>query len=198
MKSSHWFPWPMLFFLFIIIYCPIVAGRLPSVKFPTQRTGNCSTASDFLGLIFTETGRDLPTSGSFVPRLPWLCKPLWGHFLPGTQRRRPPGLSPTQPLGKAPLSAPNIMSFLFNIWCLLSLEPALWECSFQGRQWGTTEQTWWNHSALARQAFQSFVIRKQNPQPQCQRCLHALWLLKYVLIKSFITSALSTPLNAGY
>lgn len=69
MNPSDWFPWPMLFFLFIIRYCPIVAGRLHSVRFPTQRTGNRSMASDFLRLIFTEAGRDLPTSGPFVLRL---------------------------------------------------------------------------------------------------------------------------------
>lgn len=60
----------MLFFLFIIIYCPIVAGRLHSVKFPTQRTGSCSMASDFLGLICTEAGRAQPASGLFVRSLP--------------------------------------------------------------------------------------------------------------------------------
>lgn len=152
MNSSHWFPWPMLFFLFIIIYCLIVAGRLHSVKFPTQRTGSYSMASDFLGLIFTEAGRALPTSGLFVrsPSGPPAHRQR-GHFLPGTQSRRQPQAprrSPTQPLGKAPLIRAEYYVISFSMRCLLSSEPALWECAFPGRQWGAREQTWWNHSAL--------------------------------------------------
>lgn len=97
MNSSHWFPWPMLFFLFIIIYCPIVAGRLHSVKFPTQRTGSSSMASDFLGLIFTEAGRDQPTSGLFVrslPRAPVNLPPDTSFQAP--QRRQQPRDPPRQ------------------------------------------------------------------------------------------------------
>lgn len=52
--------------------------------------------------------------------------------------------------------------------------------------------------SLGRQAFQPFISRKQNPQQLCKRCLHTLWLLNYLFKKSFITSALSTSLNAGY
>lgn len=76
-------------------------------------------ASDFLGLIFTEAGRDLPTSGP-SKRPVGLC----GHFLPGTQSRRlawagPPLQSHAAP-GKSLLSALKIMSFLFtyDVYCL--------------------------------------------------------------------------------
>lgn len=202
MNSSHWFPWPMLFFLFIIIYCPIVAGRLHSVKFPTQRTGNCSMASDFLGLIFTEAGGTCPLLALCAESAPGPCKPpVWGlpsrHPVQTAAGGTLPG-SPTQPLGKAPLISAEYYVISFYLRCLLSFEPALWECSFQGRQWGTTEQTWWNHSAWSIRPSSGFIIRKQSTQPQYKRCFYTLWLLNYLLIKSFIASALSTTLNVGY
>lgn len=106
--------------------------------------------------------------------------------------------SPTQPLGKAPLISAEYYVISFYLRCLLSFEPALWECSFQGRQWGTTEQTWWNHSARSVRPSSGFIIRKQSTQPQYKRCFYTLWLLNYLLIKSFIISALSTTLNVGY
>lgn len=138
----------MLFFLFIIIYCPIVAGRLHSVQFPTQRTGSGSMASDFLGLIFTEAGRDQPTSGLFVRSLPWApvnLPPDTSFQAPNTDSSEVtlPG-SPTQPLGKVPLISAESAYYVISLYlpCLLSFQPALWECSFQGQQWGTTEKTW--------------------------------------------------------
>lgn len=191
MNSSHWFPWPMLFFLFIIIYCPIVAGRLHSVKFPTQRTGNCSTASDFLGLIFR--GREGPAhfwalcaEPAGAPKLPW------GHFLPGTPRQTASWAPSHAAPGKSSLISTEYYVISFYIRCLLSLEPALWECSFQGdngepqNKPGEISQPW-GHRPCSR-----LIIRKQNTP-----CFYTLWPQNYLLIKSFITSALANPLNGG-
>lgn len=196
MNSSHWFPWPMLFFLFIIIYCPIVAGRLHSVKFPTQRTGSCSMASDFLGLICTEAGRDQPASGLFVRSLPRAPVNLpSGHFLPGTQHRQQPRWPsqavPRSPWEKFPLSALNlhIMSFLFtyHVYCLSSrLCGNVLSKGNNGEprnKPGEITQPWSGRPSSG------FVIKKQNTGLPYKWWFYTFWLLNYLLMKSFITSA---------
>lgn len=93
-------------------------------------------ASDFLGLIFTEAGGP-PWPGPLCGARCARAARVDASFQAGPAPPAVPG-----PLGKAPLISARYYVISFYTRCLLSLEPALWECPFQGRQWGTTEQTW--------------------------------------------------------
>lgn len=139
MNSSYWFPWPVLFFLFIIIYCPIVGALCAPLNFPQgdrkQPYG--------IRLPEIDSGR-------------WEGPALPGPFVQGLSDRRtfPPAARP----GKPPYQPGYVTAS--HTPCLLSLGSTWWECSFQVRQWGATAQ--WNHRAPKLQAFQALVIRQQN------------------------------------
>ena len=179
----------------ILSHC---CGRLHSVEFPTQRTGNCSTASDFLGLIFTEAGRALPTSGSFVQSLPWPRPPPWGHFLPGTQRTDGLlGSVPRSPWEKLPYQLRLLCHFFLHTMFIVFRARSV-GMFFSRATMGNRRTNLVKSLSLGHQAFQPFIIRKQNPQQQFKGVftLSGYWII--YLKKSFITSALSTSLNTGY
>lgn len=109
--------------------------RLHSARFPTQWTGNRSMASDFLRLIFQRLGGTYPllalcagtAQGPQQASLDTSSQaPEWGWPV------APPETVPAA-LGNASYQCQGYV-ISFYIRCLLFLEPALWECSFQARQ----------------------------------------------------------------
>lgn len=134
MNSSHWFPWPMLFFLFIIIYCPIVAGVCTQLNFPHSGQETAPWHQTSLDWFSQGQGGTCPLLALCVQPASGPSKPpMW--TLPSrhpvqTAAWGPSHSSPTQPLGKAPLISAEYYVISFYLRCLLSFEPALWEMFF--------------------------------------------------------------------
>ena len=84
--------------------------------------------------------------------------------------------------GKSSLISSEYYVISFYIRCLLSLEPALWECSFQGRQWGAQDRPG-EVTPPGASGLPALHNEKTNPQQQFKPCLYTLWLLNYLFLK---------------
>ena len=134
-------------FLFMIIYCPIVVAACTQLNFPHRGQETAPRPQTSLDWFSQRRGGTCPLLGP-------LCRACLGpDHHPGDTSFQAPSAqtaswarSHAAP-GKSSLISSEYYVISFYIRCLLSLEPALWECSFQGRQWGTAGQTWWSHSA---------------------------------------------------
>lgn len=186
MNSSHWFPWPKLFFLFIRIYCPIVAGRLHSAKFPTPSTGSCSwhqTSWDWFSQRQGGTCLFLAFCALRWAPQDKVCVDVSFQTLgPGSLHTPHPKLM--QPLGKAPLSAPSIMSFLLYMQPGLSGTPSSVGMGLARKgkygQLCCDSGTSLSPPTSGRRGLS--LIRKQNHVLPCPACFPYARPLNYLLI----------------
>lgn len=126
MNSSHWFPWPVLFFLFIIIYCPIVAAVCTQLNFPHSGQETAPWHQTSLDWFSQRQGGTCPLLALCVEAASGPSKPPM-RTLPSrhpvqTAAWGPSHGSPTQPLGKAPLISAEyyVISFYLHVYCLSS------------------------------------------------------------------------------
>ena len=145
MSSSHWFPWPMLFFLFVIIYCPIVVTVCTQLNFPHsgQEAARPQTSLDWFS----------QRRGGTCPLLGPLCRACLGpdHHPGDTSFQAPSadgllGSVPCSPWEKLPYQLRILCHFFLHTMFIVFRARSV-GMFFSRATMGSAGQTWWSHSA---------------------------------------------------
>lgn len=185
MNSSHWFPWPMLFFLFMIIYCPIVVAVCTQLNFPHSGQETAPRPQTSLDWFSQRQGGTCPLLGP-------LCRACLGpdHHPGDTSFQAPSadgllGSVPRSPWEKLPYQLRMLCHFFLHAMFIVFRARSV-GMFFSRATMGNRRTNLVKSLSLGRQAFQPFISRKQNPQQLCKRCLHTLWLLNYLFKKALL------------